>query len=258
MAKETKDKSAGKGEPAKKGAKPEARKADGKPDAKAAGKPDAKAAGKQAKPREAKPDAAAPAVEAAVPKDYVPRLKRHYNEVVRKQLIDQFGYKNPMQVPRLDKIVLNMGIGEAVADSKVLNVAVEELTRIAGQKPVITRSRKSIATFKIRENQAIGAKVTLRQARMYEFLDRFINIALPRVRDFRGATDRSFDGRGNYAIGIKEHLIFPEIDYDKIDKVWGMNIVICTTAKSNEEARALIAGFNFPFRKAHRAGKAAA
>ena len=159
---------------------------------------------------------------------------------------------------RLEKIVLNMGIGEAVADSKVINVAVEELTRIAGQKPVITRSRKSIATFKIRENQAIGAKVTLRQARMYEFLDRFINIALPRVRDFRGATDRSFDGRGNYAIGVKEHIIFPEIDYDKIDKVWGMDIVICTTAKTDEEARALIAGFNFPFRKAHRAGKAAA
>jgi large subunit ribosomal protein L5 len=137
-------------------------------------------------------------------------------------------------------------------------VAAEELARIAGQKPVITKSRKSIATFKIRENQAIGVKVTLRQARMYEFLDRLINIALPRVRDFRGVTDRSFDGKGNYAVGIKEHIIFPEIDYDKIDRVWGMDVVICTTARTDEEARALIAGFNFPFRKAHRGTKAAA
>ncbi|HYM99555.1 MAG TPA: 50S ribosomal protein L5, partial [Aestuariivirgaceae bacterium] len=156
------------------------------------------------------------------------------------------------------KIVLNMGVGEAVSDGKIINVAVDELAKIAGQKPVITKSRKSIATFKIRENQPIGAKVTLRQSRMYEFLDRFINIALPRVRDFRGVTDRSFDGNGNYAVGIKEHIIFPEIDYDKIDRVWGMDVVICTTAKSDEEARALIAGFNFPFRKAHRGSKAAA
>ena len=263
MAEDIKEKSSVKGEvksTAKKvGGKPDDKKTGGKPDARRAdGKPDAKLAGKQSKSREAKPDAGPAAPAQSLPKDYVPRLKAHYNEVVRKQLIDQFGYKNPMQVPRLDKIVLNMGIGEAVADGKVIAVAVEELTRIAGQKPVITRSRKSIATFKIRENQAIGAKVTLRQARMYEFLDRFINIALPRVRDFRGATDRSFDGRGNYAIGVKEHIIFPEIDYDKIDKVWGMDIVICTTAKTDEEARALIAGFNFPFRKAHRAGKAAA
>jgi large subunit ribosomal protein L5 len=269
MAKDSKDKSAGKGGGSKPAAgkpdekkmagKPEAKKTDGKPEAKKGdGKPDARMAGKQVKPRDAKADAVTAAPEPTLPKDYVPRLKVHYNEIVRKQLVEQFGYKNPMQVPKLDKIVLNMGIGEAVADSKVINVAVDELTRIAGQKPVITRSRKSIATFKIRENQAIGAKVTLRKARMYEFLDRFINIALPRVRDFRGATDRSFDGRGNYAIGIKEHIIFPEIDYDKIDKVWGMDIVICTTAKTDAEARALIAGFNFPFRKAHRAGKAAA
>jgi large subunit ribosomal protein L5 len=193
-----------------------------------------------------------------VPKDYVPRLKKYYEEVVRKNLVEQFGYRNPMQVPRLDKIVLNMGVGEAVGDGKIINIAVAELAKIAGQKPVITKSRKSIATFKIRENQAIGAKVTLRQARMYEFLDRFINIALPRVRDFRGVTDRSFDGNGNYAVGIKEHIIFPEIDYDKIDRVWGMDVVICTTAKTDEEARALIAGFNFPFRKAHRGTKAAA
>jgi large subunit ribosomal protein L5 len=221
-------------------------KADPKTQAKAEAKRDAKAA-KQ--PADESP---------AMPKDYVPRLKKYYEEVVRKKLIEQFSYKNPMEVPKLEKIVLNMGVGEAVADGKIINVAVDELARIAGQKPVITKSRKSIATFKIRENQAIGAKVTLRQARMYEFLDRFINIALPRVRDFRGVTDRSFDGNGNYAVGIKEHIIFPEIDYDKIDRVWGMDVVICTTAKSDEEARALIAGFNFPFRKAHRGSKAAA
>jgi|SRR5688572_1175123 large subunit ribosomal protein L5 len=241
----------------KTGAKSDA-KSDVKPKAKAPAKTEPKA---QAKP-EAKGEAKAAkqvAVESpSVPKDYVPRLKKYYEEVVRKNLVEQFGYRNPMQVPRLDKIVLNMGVGEAVGDGKIINIAVAELARIAGQKPVITKSRKSIATFKIRENQAIGAKVTLRQARMYEFLDRFINIALPRVRDFRGVTDRSFDGNGNYAVGIKEHIIFPEIDYDKIDRVWGMDVVICTTAKTDEEARALIAGFNFPFRKAHRGTKAAA
>jgi large subunit ribosomal protein L5 len=241
----------------KTGAKSDA-KSDVKPKAKAPAKTEPKA---QAKP-EAKGEAKAAkqvAVESpSVPKDYVPRLKKYYEEVVRKNLVEQFGYRNPMQVPRLDKIVLNMGVGEAVGDGKIINIAVAELAKIAGQKPVITKSRKSIATFKIRENQAIGAKVTLRQARMYEFLDRFINIALPRVRDFRGVTDRSFDGNGNYAVGIKEHIIFPEIDYDKIDRVWGMDVVICTTAKTDEEARALIAGFNFPFRKAHRGTKAAA
>jgi large subunit ribosomal protein L5 len=241
----------------KTGAKSDA-KSDVRPKAKAPAKTEPKA---QAKP-EAKGEAKAAkqvAVESpSVPKDYVPRLKKYYEEVVRKNLIEQFGYRNPMQVPRLDKIVLNMGVGEAVGDGKIINIAVAELAKIAGQKPVITKSRKSIATFKIRENQAIGAKVTLRQARMYEFLDRFINIALPRVRDFRGVTDRSFDGNGNYAVGIKEHIIFPEIDYDKIDRVWGMDVVICTTAKTDEEARALIAGFNFPFRKAHRGTKAAA
>jgi large subunit ribosomal protein L5 len=224
----------------------EAKKPQGKPQA----KPEGKADGKQAQ----KP---APVVQ-EVPKDYVPRLKKYYEDVVRKALTEQFNYKNPMQVPKLDKIVLNMGVGEAVGDGKIINVAAEELARIAGQKPVITKSRKSIATFKIRENQAIGVKVTLRQARMYEFLDRLINIALPRVRDFRGVTDRSFDGKGKYAVGIKEHIIFPEIDYDKIDRVWGMDVVICTTARTDEEARALIAGFNFPFRKAHRGTKAAA
>ncbi len=285
---------------------------------------------------------------------YTPRLKQHYNDVVRPALTEKFGYTNPMQVPKIEKIVLNMGVGEAVSDSKkvtaaaadlaliagqkpiitrarkaistfklrekmpigakvtlrktrmyefldrlvtvalprvrdfrglnpksfdgrgnyalgikehivfpeidydkveavgdgkIINQAVEELTKIAGQKPVVTRARKSVATFKIRENMPIGAKVTLRKARMYEFLDRFINIALPRVRDFRGLPSTSFDGRGNYATGIKEHIIFPEIDYDKIDKVWGFDVIICTTAKTDDEARALLEAFNFPFRK---------
>ena len=194
---------------------------------------------------------------AGLPAGYVPRLRKHYDEVVRPALIEKFGYTNPMQVPKLDKIVINMGVGEAVGDSKIMNVAVEELTKIAGQKPVVTYSRKSIATFKIRENQAIGCKVTLRKVRMYEFLDRLITIALPRVRDFRGITDRSFDGNGNFAMGLKEHIIFPEIDYDKIDRVWGMDIIICTTAKTDDEARALIEAFNFPFRKSTRPKAAA-
>ena len=180
---------------------------------------------------------------------YTPRLRQHYDEVIVKKLTEQFGYKNPMEVPKLDKIVLNMGIGEATADSKLVPVAAAELERIAGQKVVITKARKAIATFKIRENLAIGAKVTLRKTRMYEFFDRLITIALPRVRDFRGLPDRSFDGNGNYAMGIKEHIIFPEIDYDRIDRVWGLDVIICTTAQTDEEARALIEAFNFPFRK---------
>jgi large subunit ribosomal protein L5 len=188
---------------------------------------------------------------------YVPRMRKHYEETVRKALMEKFGYTNPMQIPKLDKIVLNMGVGEAVGDSKILNVAVDELTKIAGQKPVITHSRKSIATFKIREDQAIGVKVTLRKVRMYEFLDRLITVALPRVRDFRGLKDSSFDGNGNYAMGIKEHIIFPEIDYDKIDRVWGMDIIVCTTAKTDDEARALLEAFNFPFRKSTRPKAAA-
>lgn len=183
---------------------------------------------------------------------YVPRLKKHYQDVVVKQLTEQFGYTNPMQIPQLDKVVLNMGVGEAVGDSKLISVATEELTKIAGQKPVITKARNSIATFKLREEMAIGTKVTLRKTRMYEFVDRLVTIALPRVRDFRGLSASSFDGRGNYALGIKEHLVFPEIDYDKIDRVWGFDIVICTTAKTDEEARALLDGFNFPFRKPQR------
>jgi large subunit ribosomal protein L5 len=180
---------------------------------------------------------------------YVPRMRKHYDEVVRPKLTEQFGYKNTMQVPRLDKIVLNMGIGEATADSKLVQVAVADLEKIAGQKAVVTKARKAIATFKIRENLAIGAKVTLRKTRMYEFLDRLITIALPRVRDFRGLPPTSFDGNGNFAMGIKEHIIFPEIDYDKIDRVWGMDVIVCTTANTNEEARALLEAFNFPFRR---------
>ena len=175
------------------------------------------------------------------------RLQEHYQKVVRDALTKEFGYTNPMQVPKLDKIVINMGVGEATADSKKINLAVAELTAIAGQKPVITKARKSIATFKLREGMAIGCKVTLRKQHMYEFLDRLVNIALPRVRDFRGISGKSFDGRGNYTLGLKEQLVFPEIDYDKVDKVRGMDIVICTTAKTDAEAKALLKGFDMPF-----------
>ena len=180
---------------------------------------------------------------------YEPRLKKFYAETVRGKLVEQFGYQNPMQVPALDKIVLNMGVGESVGDSKKASVAAADLAAIAGQKPVITRARKAIANFKVRENMPLGAKVTLRRAHMYEFLDRLVTIALPRVRDFRGLNPKSFDGRGNYAMGIKEHIIFPEINYDKVDQVWGMDIIVCTTAKTDEEARALLKAFNFPFRQ---------
>ena len=188
--------------------------------------------------------------EPAVEEPKVPaRLRVHYDEVVRKKLVEQFGYKNPMQVPGLDKIVINMGIGEAAADRKKVESAAADLTLISGQKPVITKARKSIANFKLRDGQPIGCKVTLRKARMYEFVDRLINIALPRVRDFRGLNPKSFDGRGNCTIGIKEHIVFPEIDYDKAAEIWGMDIVICTTAKTDDEARALLTAFNFPFRQ---------
>jgi large subunit ribosomal protein L5 len=161
----------------------------------------------------------------------------------------QFGYKNVMQLPKLDKIVLNMGIGEAVNDTKKVKAAAADLEKIAGQKPVITHARTSIAGFKVRENMPLGVKVTLRKQRMYEFLDRLVTVALPRVRDFRGLNPNSFDGRGNYALGIKEHIIFPEIQYDQIEQVWGMDIVVCTTAKNDDEARALLKAFNFPFRQ---------
>ncbi len=178
-----------------------------------------------------------------------PRLKTYFEDVVRKKLSEQFGYKSPLQVPRLSKVVLNMGIGEGVADRKKVEQAAADLALIAGQKAVITNARKSIATYKLRAGQPIGCKVTLRKARMYEFVDRLVNIALPRVRDFRGLSPKSFDGRGNYTIGIKEHIIFPEINYDKATDIWGMDITVCTTARTDEEARALLTAFNFPFRQ---------
>jgi large subunit ribosomal protein L5 len=177
------------------------------------------------------------------------RLKQHYDDVVKKSLVERFQYANPMEVPRLDKIVLNMGVGEAVADSKKLTNAIAEMAKISGQKPAVCRARKSVANFKLREGQPIGCKVTLRRDRMYEFLDRLVTIALPRVRDFRGVPPTSFDGRGNYAFGIKEQIVFPEINYDEVDEVRGMDVIICTTAKTNEEAKVLLEGFNMPFRK---------
>ncbi len=180
---------------------------------------------------------------------YTPRMKKHYDEVVREQLIKEFGYKNPFEVPTIEKIVLNMGVGEAVNDTKKVTSAAGDLGLIAGQKPVITRARKAISTFKVRENMPIGAKVTLRKTRMYEFLDRLITVALPRVRDFRGLNPKSFDGRGNYALGMKEHIVFPEIDYDKAESIVGMDVIVCTTAKTDDEARALLRAFNFPFRQ---------
>ena len=176
------------------------------------------------------------------------RLQQHYREKVAPELIKQFGYKSPMEVPRITKITLNMGVSEAVADKKVMDNAVADLTKIAGQKPVVTKSKKAIAGFKIREQQAIGTMVTLRGARMYEFLDRFVTVALPRVRDFRGISGRSFDGRGNYNVGVKEQIIFPEIEYDKVDALRGLNISITTTAKTDAEAKALLAAFRFPFK----------
>jgi large subunit ribosomal protein L5 len=176
------------------------------------------------------------------------RLKQFYKDTVVKNLTEQFGYKSVMEVPRIEKITLNMGVGEAVADKKVMEHAVGDMQKIAGQKPVVTLSRKSIAAFKIRDNYPVGCKVTLRQDRMYEFLDRLVNVAIPRIRDFRGISGKSFDGRGNYNMGVKEQIIFPEIDYDKVDALRGMNITITTTAKTDDEARALLAAFSFPFR----------
>jgi large subunit ribosomal protein L5 len=212
---------------------------------------DAKAAPAPAKKAAKEPKAAA----AAAPKKGKParpaapaRLSLYYKTTVAKALTEKFAYKSPMQVPRIEKIVLNMGVGEAVADKKIMDNAVGDMAKIAGQKPLVTNSRKAIANFKIREGYPVGCKVTLRGARMYEFLDRLVNIAMPRIRDFRGISGRSFDGRGNYNMGIKEQIIFPEIEYDKIDALRGMNITITTTAKSDEEARALLSAFKFPFR----------
>jgi large subunit ribosomal protein L5 len=176
------------------------------------------------------------------------RLQQHYREKVVPGLMDKFGYKSVMEVPRIEKITLNMGVGEAVADKKVMEFAVGDMQKIGGQKPIVTNARKSVAAFKIRDGWPIGCKVTLRRERMYEFLDRLINVAMPRIRDFRGVSPKSFDGRGNYSMGVKEQIIFPEIDYDKIDTLRGMDITITTSAKSDEEGRALLEGFNFPFR----------
>ena len=179
---------------------------------------------------------------------YIPRLRLQYDATVRAEMQKEFGYKNPMQIPRIDKIVLNMGVGEATNDSKKPRIAAEDLTMIAGQKALVTHARKSIATFKVREEMPLGAKVTLRNVRMYEFMDRLVTIALPRVRDFRGLNPKSFDGNGNFAMGIKEHIVFPEINYDNVDQIWGMDVIVCTTATSDDEARALLKAFNFPFR----------
>lgn len=177
------------------------------------------------------------------------RLQEYYRDTVVKQLMEQFSYKSVMEVPKITKITLNMGVGEAVGDRKVIENAVGDLTKIAGQKPVVTLARKSVASFKVRENWPIGCKVTLRRDRMYEFLDRLVNIAIPRIRDFRGLSGKAFDGRGNYSLGVKEQIIFPEIEYDKIDVLRGLDVTITTTAKTDEEGRALLAAFNFPFRK---------
>ena len=223
------------------------KKAPDKKDAKA--KPAAAAPAKQSKAE--KPAKAAPAAEKAHTADqpHQPaRLKDVYRKEIAPALTKQFGYTSPMQVPRISKIVLNMGVGEATADRKILDNAIGDMTKISGQKPVITKARKAIAGFKIREGYPIGCMVTLRQERMYEFLDRLVTVALPRVRDFRGVSGRGFDGRGNYNMGVKEQIIFPEIEYDKVDAIRGMNISITTTAKTDEEARALLAAFRFPFR----------
>jgi large subunit ribosomal protein L5 len=202
---------------------------------------------KKAKQDGGKKAEAAPAHEEVRDPNYVPRFKKRYNDVVRPALMKEFGYKNALQVPRIEKIVLNIGAGEAASDQKKIQSALNDLTAIAGQKAVLTRAKKAIATFKIRNGLPIGVKVTLRKDRMYEFLDRLVTMALPRVRDFRGLNAKSFDGRGNYAMGLKEHIVFVEIDYDKTENVWGMDIIINTSAKTDAEARALLKGFQFPF-----------
>jgi large subunit ribosomal protein L5 len=223
---------------AKKQAKPQSGKDEAKP---RAGKAESRA-------ERTKADAApARAPEAVRDPDYVPRFRKRYDEIVRPELVKEFGYKNSLQAPRIKKVVLNIGAGEAAGDQKKIQSAVNDLTAIAGQKAVITRAKKAIATYKIRHGLPIGVKVTLRKDRMYEFLDRLVTIALPRVRDFRGLNGRSFDGNGNFALGLKEHIVFVEIDYDKTENVWGMDIIINTTAKTDAEAKALLKGFQFPF-----------
>ena len=180
---------------------------------------------------------------------YTPRLKAMYDSSIAKAMTEKFGYKNALEVPKIEKITLNMGVGEASQDKKKVEAAAAEMELIAGQKPVVTKAKKSIAQFKLREGMSVGCKVTLRKDQMYEFIDRLVTIALPRVKDFRGLNGKSFDGRGNYAMGIKEHIVFPEINYDKVDQIWGMDIIVCTTAKTDDEARALLKAFNFPFRQ---------
>ena len=251
----------------KKEKKPEKSQQSGKPEKADKAEKAAKAAkgeqggkgAKAAKPEKGEKGKAAPdgkgekAAAPAAPREPEPkvpaRLKVQFEETIRGKLAEQFGYKNRFEIPVLDKIVVNMGIGEGVADRKKVESAAADLALIAGQRAVITKARKSIATYKLRDGQAIGCKVTLRKARMYEFLDRLITIALPRVRDFRGLSPKSFDGRGNYTLGIKEHIVFPEIDYDKAADIWGMDITVCTTARNDDEARALLTAFNFPFRQ---------
>lgn len=203
----------------------------------------------EGKTRRGDVDVASKGPASAIPAGYTPRMRKHYDEVVRPQLVKEFGYKNAQEVPKIEKIVVNMGVGEAVNDTKKVTAAASDLALISGQKPIITRARKAISTFKVRENMPIGAKVTLRKQRMYEFLDRLVTVALPRVRDFRGLNPKSFDGRGNFALGIKEHIVFPEIDYDKTESIIGMDVIVCTTAKTDDEARALLRAFNFPFRQ---------
>ena len=238
------DAKGGKGD---KGAKP------GKTDKPAkGGKPEAVPSAKELKAKtrkEAGAEVASAGAVKAAPKDYVARLKKLYRDEIVAKLTEEFGYKNALEVPRIDKVVLNMGVGEAVNDTKKVTSAAADLALIAGQRPVVTRARRAISTFKVRENMPIGAKVTLRRTRMYEFLDRLVTVALPRVRDFRGLDPKSFDGRGNYALGVKEHIIFPEIDYDKAEAQLGLDIVVCTTAKTDAEAQALLKAFNFPFRQ---------
>ena len=233
------DAKGGKGAPAKGGAK----------GADKGGAKDSKAVPTEKIGRGALAYTTASAYSLVAPEGYVPRLRTHYDEVVRQKMIEEFNYKNPLEVPAIDKIVLNMGVGDAVNDTKKVTLAAADLALIAGQRPVITRARNAISTFKVRENMPIGCKVTLRKVRMYEFLDRLITIALPRVRDFRGLNARSFDGRGNYAMGIKEHIVFPEINYDKVDSILGLDVIVCTTARTDNEARALLRAFDFPFRQ---------
>ena len=250
---ETDDKQAKRGDQAANESRRPQRPAGGDKPVKAEKADKAERADKSGKGEKGARDAAKAGKAEAAPREPEPRVparqKVQFDEAIRGKLVEELGHKNRYQVPRLDKIVINMGIGEGVADRKKVDSAAADLALIAGQKAVVTKARKSIATYKVRAGQAIGCKVTLRKSRMYEFLDRLINIALPRVRDFRGLSPKSFDGRGNYTLGIKEHIVFPEIDYDKTADVWGMDITVCTTARNDDEARALLRAFNFPFRQ---------